>query len=365
LFFSFGSSDQVHNRQIQFGFLRQSNEDARVQHSTGAIRSLEVPADPQDEQTWPEAREAGGCILCGGPLEKQVSNLFDTRFGLAGRYEARRCLHCSLEQIFPVPSPKRLKSIYESHYNFGGEKNTLYTRLREWFLFSSLNRIWERVDGDISFHQLRGAGRLLDIGCNEGRNLRIYARNGFQAEGLELNETAAAEARKEGFNVHTCLLGEFSPTYRFNAAVLSNVLEHALDPRQMLMDVQRILTPGGQVFISCPNSRSWLRAVFGKWWINWHVPFHISHFSARTLRKLLEDTGFKRIEILQITPSLWVAQSSIARCFARESNKTRQLMNPFLTMFLMLFARFILFPALWLGNRIGRGDCLLAVAVKP
>jgi SAM-dependent methyltransferase len=335
-----------------------------VQHTTGAVRSLEAPAESPSEQTWPGAREAGGCILCGGPLEKQASDLFDTRFGLAGRYEARRCLHCSLEQIFPVPASATLKSIYESHYNFGGEKNTLYTRLRERFLLSSLNRIWARVDGDISFHQLRGAGRLLDIGCNEGRNLRIYARNGFQTEGLELNETAAAEARKAGFNVHTCLLGEFDSPYRFNAAVLSNVLEHALDPRQMLLDVRRILAPGGQVCISCPNSRSWLRALFGKWWINWHVPFHISHFSEGTLRKLLEDTGYKRIEVFQITPSLWVAQSFIACCFAKESKKTRQLRNPFLTVFLMLFARFILFPALWLGNRIGRGDCLLAVACK-
>jgi 2-polyprenyl-3-methyl-5-hydroxy-6-metoxy-1,4-benzoquinol methylase len=335
-----------------------------MQHSTGTVRGLEAPAESPGEQTWPEDREAGSCILCGGPLEKQVSDLFDTRFGLAGRYEARRCLRCSLEQIFPAPSLERLKSIYESHYNFGGEKNTLYTRLRERFLFSSLNRIWERVDGDIFFHNLRGTGRLLDIGCNEGRNLRIYARNGFQAEGLELNETAAAEARKAGFNVHTCLLGEFDPAYRFNTAVLSNVLEHALDPQQMLMDVQRILAPGGQLCVSCPNSRSWLRAVFGKWWINWHVPFHISHFSEGTLRKLLEDTGFKRIEILQITPSLWVTQSFIAYCFARENRKTRQLRNPFLTAFLMLLTRFLLFPALWLGNRIGRGDCLLAVAAK-
>jgi len=336
-----------------------------MQNTSGVVTGFEGSVESSGERTWPETREAGGCILCGGPLEKLSSELFDTRFGLTGRYEARRCLRCRLEQLSPVPSPATLKSIYESHYNFGGEKNTLYTWLRERFLFSFLNRIWAHVDGDISFHLLRGAGRLLDIGCNEGRNLRIYARNGFQAEGLELSETAAAEARKAGFSVHTCALGEFDAAHRFNAAVLSNVLEHVLDPRQMLMDVQRILARGGQVRISCPNSRSWLRAVFGKWWINWHVPFHISHFSAGTLRKLLEDTGYEGIEIHQITPSLWVAQSFIARCFARESRKTRQLRNPFLTALLMLFARFLLFPALWLGNKVGRGDCLLAVAVKP
>jgi SAM-dependent methyltransferase len=335
-----------------------------VQHTTEAVTSFQTSAESAREHTGSEACEAGGCILCGGPLERQASELFDTRFGLVGRYEARRCLHCSLEQIFPVPAPARLKSIYESHYNFGGEKNTLYTRLRERFLFSFLNRIWTRVDGDISFHRLWGAGRLLDIGCNEGRNLRIYARNGFQAEGLELNETAAAEARKAGFSVHTCFLGEFDPAGPFNVAVLSNVLEHSLNPRQMLRDVDRILTKGGQVWVSCPNSRSWLRAVFGRSWINWHVPFHISHFSSNTLGRLLADTGFGQVEIRQITPALWVTQSIIAWLFAREGRKNRQLRNPFLTMALLVFIRGLLFPVLWLGNRRGRGDCLLAVASK-
>ena len=45
------------------------------------------------------------------------------------------------------------------------------------------------LEGDFSFHRPKGTGRLVDIGCNEGRGLKIYSRNGFQAEGLELNGT--------------------------------------------------------------------------------------------------------------------------------------------------------------------------------
>jgi len=326
---------------------------------------LATSSEPAGAQARAETRPARGCILCAGPLKKRASDLFDTRFGLTGRYEARRCAQCSLEQIFPLPTPEQLKCIYESHYNFGGEKNTLYTRFRERFLFSFVNRFWAWIDGDISFQLRRGSGRLLDIGCNEGRNLRIYANNGFQAVGLELNENAAAEARKAGFAVHTCLLGDFQPEYLFHAAVLSNVLEHALEPQRMLADVKRILEPGGQVWISCPNNRSWLRAVFGKYWINWHAPFHISHFSEETLRRVLEDAGFTGVKVSQITPALWVAQSFIAWCFAKEGKKTRQLRNPFLITLLMLFARLLLCPLLWFGNRTKHGDCLLAVAAKP
>lgn len=160
------------------------------------------------------------------------------------------------------------------------------------------------------------------------------------------------------------MLNELDPKTRYDVAVLSNVLEHSLDPRQMLLGIHRILADGGKVWISCPNNESWLRKVFGRSWINWHVPFHIFHFAPATLRQLLVETGYGHVEIRQITPALWVAQSLIAWFFARESKKTRQLRNSFLILLLMIFSRFVLFLALWIGNLWGHGDCLLAVATK-
>ena len=303
-------------------------------------------------------------MVCAGPTKISVTGLFDTRFGIEGNFEVRRCLQCGLEQLFPIPAPAQLKDLYERYYNFSGERGTVYTKIREWFFSSSLYRLWIRLDGDISFHSRSGSGRLLDIGCNEGRTLKNYARNGFQAEGLELNEIAAEVARAAGFRVFTELLDDFIPPTLYDVAVLSNVLEHALDPKAMLLAVRGLLNRGGQVWISCPNSQSWLRPVFGRWWIHWHVPFHITHFSAVTLHRLLEENGFRQIEIRQITPALWVASSITARLFAREGKPTRQLRNPLAICVLMLACRVLLSPLLFWGNRAGRGDCLVAVGTK-
>lgn len=334
-------------------------------HQNAAARLSYQPSATLSKQAEESSiKEVAGCILCGGALEKGVSNLFDTRFGVDHSYEVRRCLDCGLEQMFPVPTPAELKTLYESHYNFGGERKTLYTNLRDWFFSSLLYRLWIRVDGDVAFHSRRGSGRLLDIGCNEGRGLKIYARNGFRVEGLELNQTAAAVAREAGFIVHTSDIGDLSGSTPYDVVVLSNVLEHAPDPRQMLRDICRKLKPGGQVWISCPNSRSWLRTVFGSLWINWHVPFHITHFSAETLEKLLRETGFATIETRQITPAHWVTSSLIARIFAKKGRPTRELRNPILVAILLVLVRLVFFPALWLGNRLGQGDCLLAAATK-
>ncbi len=312
------------------------------------------------------AQVAGrACVICGEGTTAILPQVIDTRFGVPGEYVICRCSVCGLEQTLPRPLPDDLKQLYETYYNFGGERGTTYTRLREWFFASWLYRVWLVVDGDGSFHTRKGSGRLLDIGCNEGRGLKIYRSNGFSPEGLELNPKAAELARSAGFKVYEALLEDFHPDNAYDVVVLSNVVEHSLDPEHMLRDVTRILKPGGQVWISCPNSESWLRRVFGRSWINWHVPFHIVHFSPSTLRRLLLETGFTEVKILQITPALWVASSTITHMFSRAARPTRQLRNPVLILGLICFARAVLFPLLYLGNRMGRGDCLVVTASVP
>ena len=132
----------------------------------------------------------------------------------------------------------------------------------------------------------------------------------------------------------------------------------------MLENVHRILKPNGRVWISCPNSQSWLRRVFGRSWINWHVPFHLFHFSGKTLAQLLERSGFEITELKCATPSHWMSSSIVAAISAKRGYETRYLRSPLLVGFLMLFCRFVLFPLLWVGNFSGHGDCLVVEAKK-
>ena len=297
-------------------------------------------------------------------LKDDENTVFDTRFGINADYCVVHCTECGVEQIKPLPTVDELKDLYQTHYNFGGETGSTYTNLRTKFLSSGLYDLWRTIDGDISFHGIRGFGRLLDIGCNEGRGLVIYSKNGFVAEGIELNKKAAEEARSKGFVVYSSLVEDFQPEGLYDVVVLSNVLEHSVNPRSMLYHVHRILNQNGKIWISCPNSQSWLRKIFGKFWINWHVPFHIVSLSSETLVRLLHESGFDVEMLRQETPSLWVAHSLIVRIFAKKGKPTKQLRNPILVASLMILVRGMLFPFLWIGNRIGRGDCLVVTARK-
>ncbi|MBI1245767.1 MAG: methyltransferase domain-containing protein [Alphaproteobacteria bacterium] len=305
------------------------------------------------------------CLFCGAPTREIVTRVVDNRFGSPGEYAIRACISCGGRQTFPRPDAEALKGLYERWYNYGGKTDSGYAAARERFLFSPFYRLMLALDGDVSFHAAKGAGRLIDIGCNEGRGLSLYARNGFAAEGLELNTHAAAAARARGFVVHEKLIEDFRPEAPFDVAVLSNVLEHASDPREMVRHVRRILKPGGQVWISLPNADSALAGLAGADWINWHVPFHIVHFTLPRLMRLLEQEGFEVTAAGAVTPALWVAQSVIARLWRANMDAVVRLQRKApLVAGLMALARGVFFPLLWFWNVTGRGDCLVVRARK-
>jgi SAM-dependent methyltransferase len=300
--------------------------------------------------------------MCGGTCRPILEGVFDQRFGAPGVYAILQCANCGLEQTRPRPSEGDLKGLYEQFYNAGVKPDSAYGGLRERFLTSGLYRLWLKWDGDMSFHGPRGAGRLLDVGCNEGRGLSLYAANGFEVEGLELNETAAAQARRRGFRVYTETLAQFRPKVPYDVVVLANVLEHAWDPLTMLAEVRGLLQPHGEVWISCPNAASFWRQVFGRAWINWHVPFHLWHFSPATLRMILKRAGYKITALDTYTPALWVTQSFCVSLAAREGRTNRVMRSAPMAAGLTLTARALVLPWFRHLNRRLAGDCLIVTA---
>ena len=104
-------------------------------------------------------------------MHEELSGMTDNRFGSEGEYCIAKCDNCGLLQTIPAPDTEKLTQLYETYYNFGGEKGTIYTKVREVFFSSIAYRSWTAIDGDVSFHSAKGSGRLVDTGCNEGRGL--------------------------------------------------------------------------------------------------------------------------------------------------------------------------------------------------
>ncbi|MFH1459916.1 MAG: methyltransferase domain-containing protein [Candidatus Omnitrophota bacterium] len=145
----------------------------------------------------------------------------------------------------------------------------------------------------LEIYKKRGSA-LLDVGCSTGFFLDEARKKGWEVSGVELSRWAVQFARdKLGLEVKPTTLKQAKlPGNFYDVIVLHDTIEHILDPRNLLIEIRRILKPRGVVYINTPDIESIAsRLLRAKWWgINQH---HLFYFSKKTLNKLLDAAGFK------------------------------------------------------------------------
>jgi SAM-dependent methyltransferase len=135
------------------------------------------------------------------------------------------------------------------------------------------------------------SGRLLDVGCGHGLLLDEARRLGYEAEGLELSDHAAAYARETlNLEVHARTLADLPEQPRYAVIVLADVIEHLDDPVAAVDHCARLLEPGGVLCVVTPDPASRTAQLAGAGWWG-YLPAHTYLLPRRTLRELLERRG--------------------------------------------------------------------------
>ena len=210
-------------------------------------------------------------------------------------YRIHRCRDCDVEFVFPQPSDEVLSSIYTESYFIGSEDEKTAQ------MVADIKRATANLYLDVVTRVMNGqTSRLLEIGCGSGDFLIEASRRGFTVEGIEYSEHAAAVANsrlgEKPVVVGTPDTVEISPaTYDIVAAF--DVIEHLRDPKTSIEKFRLVLKPGGLIAIVTPSLDSWSRQLLGRHWMEYKRE-HITYFSERSLRRLLESAGFSSIEFV-------------------------------------------------------------------
>jgi trans-aconitate methyltransferase len=126
------------------------------------------------------------------------------------------------------------------------EENDWYYMPNKWAFEESVNHIT--------------GGAILEIGSAKGDFLSKVRQSYPDAElvGLELNQEAAKEANKRGFNVRIELSGDHvkSNKERYDVVASFEVLEHIPNPMDLLKDAIEMLKPGGKLIVGVPDNSS-------------------------------------------------------------------------------------------------------------
>lgn len=246
------------------------------------------------------------CGLCGAAR----GSVFSEGVAPSGLpFRLVKCGACQLVYLSPRPPDTQLMNYYPRDYMPHApfpEHLTLRDRLK-WLVLTrhQPGSTWLQRAGQGSANLLLRpligqvidfvpGGRILDVGCGNGWNVRLYQAAGWEAYGVEPNATAVANARSRGLNVvaGSVLEAGFRADF-FDAITMYQVLEHVASPRDLLRECGRILKPGGRCVVSVPNIECYDQSLFQADWIPLDVPRHLYHYSIATLPKMLVAAGFR------------------------------------------------------------------------
>ena len=215
-------------------------------------------------------------------------------------------------EIKQKPTPEELREYYAKRYY--QENLTTYQpeypaeelehiegklRLRHWVL-----------------EQLRkgsSAGSFLDIGCGEGWALDYFQRQGWTVLGLDFSSFSLEK-------FHPSLRGQLrtgdlyeevqklvAAGEQFDVLWLDNVLEHVLEPADLLRLCRTLIKPSGVLVVDVPNDFSALQLhllnsgqIDRPFWVV--LPDHLSYFNPSGLRNLAEATGWRTAKVIGDQP---------------------------------------------------------------
>lgn len=224
------------------------------------------------------------CNLCDCAQSKFLFTRSDEVFG---KQDVRECINCGLVFVTPLPEISKLKDHYSDFF------------FTEKFDYVESGKIWERFyELNLEYiERIKNKGRLLEIGCGLGHFLSIAKRKGWDASGVELSEFASNYAKEQfGLNIFNGLLEKAKfPDNHFDVVALWATLEHLIDPVKELIEICRILSPGGLLVLSVPNNNSFHTRVLGMQNTDMKHFEHNYQFPFNTLKILLDKTGFERL----------------------------------------------------------------------
>ena len=132
--------------------------------------------------------------------------------------------------------------------------------------------------------------RLFEIGVGSGSFLQYMRDRGFEAMGCDLSKAICQMVRdKYGIAMHYGYVSELPDAPCFDIVVMNHVLEHVVDPVDLLRDIKRRIQPGGVVHLAVPNVSCWGARLPG--WTSYE-PYHLLYFTPETLRLTVEQAGF-------------------------------------------------------------------------
>lgn len=296
--------------------------------------------------------ERPNCPQCGATGGLLYADLKDRLFGASGTWDLHRCssVSCGVIWLSPLPLERELYKVYENYYTHQLASESTFTGLKSVYerachayyaiyfgyplarslvssCFAVLLRLIPRRAAHLDFMAFHlpyvNNGKLLEIGCGSGLHLKNMKSLGWNVEGIDIDTKAVDACRASGLPATARTIDDvLASGERYDAVVLSHVIEHVMDPSSFVAKCFDLLNNGGKLVLITPNIESLSHKVFGRYWLPLDPPRHLTLFNCHSLCKTVQQAGFvvKGDSSIRFSDGSFAASLSILRSGSAEMN---------------------------------------------
>ncbi len=229
------------------------------------------------------------CPICKSKLETSSLQVKDYTVS-SESFEISECPSCQLRITNPFPEEQAIGKYYESeeYISHSDSSKSIVDKLYHFIRKITLKQKANLIRNTTKVKN----GSILDIGAGTGYFLNTMQMLNWNVMGLEPSEKARAVA-KQDFDIE---LKDIEALYNlekhsFDAITMWHVLEHVHDVNLYIKTIKELIKPNGKIIIAVPNYQSFDGKHYQEYWAGYDVPRHLSHFSHKSMKLLLETHG--------------------------------------------------------------------------
>lgn len=172
------------------------------------------------------------------------------------------------------------------------------------------------VMGSVKFPEILGhikqfkpEGHFFEVGVGMGYFLNFVRSQGYEASGIEYSSLGTKKAREKfGLEVQCGSFEDFpEKVASYDVIFFGDVLEHMVNPLEMIQKAYRLLKPGGVAAVEVPSMFNCIvgrgaKAAFrilGRSRRMPMPPYHVNEFTPGTLRNVLLTGKFAKAFVFQ------------------------------------------------------------------
>ena len=240
------------------------------------------------------------CLLCGN---LHLNNIIKdgTR---DSNQQVVQCSKCSLVQLFPLPSVEEDAEYYDKNVHDKMTTPTLdVDGIYNKFLYQNENKLRYLEE---KLHISRD-WKMLDYASGYGFFIQLMNKHGYTFDGLDISKerlsichARLAESDYNGHIYSTNLLEEDVPLElvgKYDLITMFHLLEHLINPVELLVKVQKMLKPNGILVLELPNYANSMMEISKEFHDFFFIRDHVAYYTPETVKIPLREAGFTDIMV--------------------------------------------------------------------